>query len=144
MSDREGPQRPSLFRRIRTIISAVALTTLPALAVVPLAGCVVSGSRTITVEGRRVGVFSLEQIEIGETNVEWVQAAFGDPTSRESWTSEDSSIVEVWRYDWRRTEKSNGAILLLFAASERSVESESTYVEFTDGVVTRFWTESQS
>lgn len=113
-------------------------------ALAPLSGCVVSGSRTITVEGRRVGVFSLEQIELGETSSDWVEAAFGEPTSRDSWVSDDDELIEVWRYDWRRTEKSNGAILLLFAASERNVEAESTYVEFTDGIVTRFWTESQS
>ncbi|MFG0328316.1 MAG: hypothetical protein ACF8PN_00320 [Phycisphaerales bacterium] len=108
-------------------------------------GCIVTGSRTVEVEGKRVSAFSLEQLEKGVTTEDWVLAAFGEPSRRELVAADDTNEnCEIWRYDWVRREKSSGAVLLIFAGSERTEESESTFIEFTDGVVSGYWTETNS
>ncbi|MBL1215998.1 MAG: hypothetical protein D8M59_00715 [Planctomycetes bacterium] len=116
-----------------------------------LSGCLISGGRHEQTSGMRLSQASMSQIEIGSTTSAWVEAAFGHPTSRQTLSrpSSDSAVsedagchVEVWRYEWTKTVDKSGEVFLILDSHDRLVESTTVYLEFTDGVVTRYWTET--
>lgn len=121
----------------RTI--ATIACTLPLLLVV--GGCLVSGSNIETVEGQPISTATLDQVVVGETSSDWVSATLGEPTSKQPFTNASGYRGEVWRYAWKRTESSSGAVLFVFGGRDRSVEQRTTYFEIVDGIVTRCWSE---
>lgn len=72
-------------------------STLAALACLPLGGCIAFSNESSYEHGRRVSDATVGQIEMGKTRWHFLQAAFGDPTSRR--TVKDIPNYEVWTYD---------------------------------------------
>ena len=109
-------------------------------------GCLLTTSNTVNESGVRVSQGTLRQVELGETTDDWLVSALGEPTSRSSAGPASASAggvgVEIWGYSHERSKKSRGTLFLLFAGSSNKVDRETTYFELTDGVVTRYWTES--
>jgi hypothetical protein len=101
-------------------------------------GCLLTSSNTTDESGVRVGAGTLRQVEVGRTTEDWLLATLGPPTSRNKVRGE----LEILGYDHQVVKKSNGSVFLLFAGSSKKVEKSSTYFELSDGVVTRYWTES--
>lgn len=114
-----------------------------------LSGCLINGSSQENLTGIRISQSSLSQIEVGTTTSEWVEAAFGHPTSRQVVTRNDAvnkdvpqHMVEIWRYEWSRSVSSSGEVFLLLSSYNSKVDSTTVFLEFTDGIVTRYWTEN--
>lgn len=126
------PTIPTL-RRIALSVSLAAMTAL--------VGCnVVSGNKTVSVQGRRITGTSLSQVQPEKTTTDWLEAAFGAPTSRKTFTR-DGVEGEIWRYEYRRSESSSGEFLFLYDGWEHKEETTTTCFELVDGKVTRYWTE---
>jgi len=124
----------SMLRRRGPLIACLALATA-------LSGCnVISGNKTVSVQGRRITTSSLSQVREGKTTSDWLEAAFGLPTSRKSFTR-DEVHGEIWRYEYRRSESSSGEFLFLYDGWEHKEETTTTCFEVVDGKVTRYWTE---
>ncbi|RMH25952.1 MAG: outer membrane protein assembly factor BamE [Planctomycetota bacterium] len=100
-----------------------------------LSGCIVEGSRHIHTEGRYIGDQTLSMIEPGQTTQTWVLAVMGEPTRR----SVLDGGVEVWTWDYRRIRHADTEVFLIFDGDKRTETTQSVYVEFADGVVTRAW-----
>lgn len=118
----------------KTFISAVLLCAV----VVSAGGCLVGKSRWERESGVRVSKSTLGQVKPGETTEDWVIAALGEPTSRNS-VDEHTSIL---RYDHTVKINKGGYVFLIFAGGESIEEHNSVLFEVTDGVVDRYWTES--
>lgn len=102
-----------------------------------VSGCVVSRSTSIEESGRKIGESTLNQLENQVTTQDWVQAVLGEPTRK----APVSEATEIWVYEYMlKKEKSMGVIVLL-SSDDETVESQSVYLEFTDGILTRHWTE---
>ncbi|MCC6906935.1 MAG: hypothetical protein IT430_03250 [Phycisphaerales bacterium] len=114
-------------------------TTL--LAAVALSGCnIVSGNKTVSVQGRRITSASLAQVQPNQTSADWLDAAFGAPTSRKTF-ERDGVKGEIWRYEYRRSESSSGEFLFLYDGWNHKEETTTTCFELIDGKVRRYWTE---
>ncbi len=106
-----------------------------------LAGCnIVSGNKTVSVQGRRITSASLSQVQPDRTTSDWLEAAFGAPTSRRSFTREGNH-GEIWRYEYRRSESSSGEFLFLYDGWQHKEETVTTCFEVVNGKVVRYWTE---
>jgi hypothetical protein len=101
-------------------------------------GCLLTSSNTTDESGVRVGTGTLRQIDVGRTTSDWLMATLGPPTSRNKVRGE----LEILGYDHQVVKKSKGSIFLLFAGTSEKIEKSTTYFELSDGVVTRYWTES--
>lgn len=116
-----------------------------------LAGCLVSSSNSTQESGVRVSSTTLEQVVPNQTTEQWLIATLGDPTSRtavQSGVPTDANAttvtgpkVEILRYDFSRTERSAGAVFLIFGGASSRSEQSRAFFEVTDGIVTRAWRE---
>ena len=104
------------------------------------AGCLVSTSNSIRESGSAVHADTLRQIEVGKTSESWLLATLGPPTSRCKVASDPG--VEILSYNHEVVKTSHGSVFLLFSGSDRTVNSRRTMFEVTDGVVTKYWSES--
>jgi len=121
---------------LRPTVLAVSLAAITA-----LVGCnIVSGNKTVSVQGRRITSTSLAQVQPEKTTTDWLEAAFGAPTSRKTF-SRDGVEGEIWRYEYRRSESSSGEFLFLYDGWEHKEETTTTCFELVDGKVSRYWTE---
>jgi hypothetical protein len=64
----------------------------------------------------------------------WVVATLGEPSSKNK-TDGD----EVWKYVYTEHTDSSGAIFLIFGGSSSNEKTETTFIEFKDGVVVNKW-----
>lgn len=110
------------------VLAAGTLTTL--------SGCI-HGSSSSRESGTRVGARTFERIVPGETTQGWVMATLGEPSRRS--TYDDGR--ELWVYNYSKMERSKGSFLIIIGGSDESEMSESTFIEFEDGVVTEAWKE---
>lgn len=125
---------PSTLLPRRLLAGCAALTLL-------LSGCnIISGNKTVSVQGRRITSASLSQVREGRTTSDWLEAAFGAPTSRKAFTR-DGAQGEIWRYEYRRSESSSGEFLFLYDGWQHKEETTTTCFEVVDGKVARYWTE---
>lgn len=104
--------------------------------IVPLTGCIASGSSSTTISGRYIGPSTMSQIEPGRTTKDWVLATLGEPTSRATLAD---GRTEVWKWEHRSVAKSSGGVLLIAHGSSRAERVGAAYVEMCDGLVTRSW-----
>jgi outer membrane protein assembly factor BamE (lipoprotein component of BamABCDE complex) len=100
-----------------------------------LAGCLVASDNHVKREGTYIAESTFKQIEPGKTTSAWVLATIGSPSEK---TSVDSKH-EVWKYSYKETRDSHGAVFLLFAGSDRKVTDGTVFVELQDGVVSKCW-----
>lgn len=117
-------------------LAKTAAVLLAAGSLTVLGGCIHGSSSSIE-SGTRVGSRTFERIVPGETTKDWVRATLGEPARRA--TYEDGN--ELWVYNYSKTEKSKGSFLIIIGGSDVSETSQSTYIEFTGGVVTEAWQE---
>lgn len=118
--------------------------TLPALAALAgccliLPGCLIVSGKSFDESGVRISDSTFQQVEIGQTSEAWVRATLGEPSSCVD--VEGSPGVRVLRYEYVETHKSGGAVFLIFAGGSEKTHRSSSYFEFTDGVLTRYWVE---
>lgn len=111
----------------RTLVVVGLLTALPA--------CAIIGTHSHTdVTGTRISEATLNEIKVGDAQ-DYVQALLGSPTS----TTELGDHGELWKYSYRKTETSEGGILLLVSSSKTTETEGTVFVRFEDGKVTRYW-----
>lgn len=111
----------------------VAIVAASAFACATLAGCI-HGSSYSSLDGNYVGAGTFERIKIGETTEAWVAAALGNPTRKT-----DIEGGSLWAYEYERTERSRGSVLLVIGGSSSEKSAGGTYIEIKDGVVTDAW-----
>lgn len=109
------------------ILSAAVLTSAA------LGGCI-HGSSYSSLDGDYVGKSTFERIEIGKTTESWVAAAMGTPTRKTS--IEGGSL---WAYEYQRTERNKGSVLLVIGGSSSEKSAGGTYIEIKEGIVTDAW-----
>ena len=115
---------------------------LLALFAITASGCLIISGNSIDQSGVRISQSTMEQIEIGRTTEQWVIAALGEPTSRaEVGGDEDITLL---RYEYRVRQAKGGAVFLIFAGGSETTKRTTTYFEFTDGILSRTWTEGDS
>ncbi len=117
--------------------NARRFTALTAAALIlPMTGCLVSGSSKSSYEGEYFGSRTVAQIKAGKTTKEWVLATLGEPTHRS--TLSDGS--ELWRWSYEKKESSSGYVFLFAGGSSHSETRKTAFVQFdTDGIVTKAW-----
>ena len=118
----------------RTVCCGVLLIGIGSLT----GGCLIMKGSSVDESGVKVGPSTLSQIEPGQTTESWLLAALGEP-SRRSAVNEHISIL---RYDRTVTTQKGGTVFLLFAGGDEVTETTSAVFEITEGVVTKYWTES--
>jgi hypothetical protein len=121
---------------IRTIVFDLTL----AVCIFCLTGCLITSSKQVKETGTPVSSNTLRQVEPGVTTTDWLLATLGPPTSRNP--VDDRANTEILAYSHEVVRTSRGKVFLLFSGSSNTVDSQRTFFEVTDGVVTRFWTES--
>jgi hypothetical protein len=105
-----------------------------------LTGCLVSGSNQVKESGTAVSSSTLQNVEPGVTTRDWLLATLGPPTSRS--TVADQGNVEILSYKHEVVRTSRGSVFLLFSGSSNTTDTQQTFFELADGVVTRYWSES--
>lgn len=80
----------------------------------------------------------LTRIEIGKTDADWVRTAFGN-TRQKSTTAKGT---EIWRYENVRESEAKVGLFLIFRIDVEREDSKMLAIEFRDGIVTDYWTES--
>ena len=113
----------SLYRFVLIGLMSIAFT-----------GCLITHESETTHKGTSVAPATFAQIQPGKTTIGWVQATLGEPSSR---TNTDGDIV--WKYIYTEHTDSSGAIFLIFGGSTSNEKSETTFIEFKDGIVTNKW-----
>ncbi len=130
----------NLRRPLVILASSLLLLAAPS-------GCLVASSNSTQVSGVQISAATLEQIEPNRTTEQWLIATLGEPTNRSTVSplTSDSAVsgpkVEILRYDFSRTERSAGAVFLIFGGSSSRSESSRAFFEVTNGIVTRAWRE---
>ncbi|MBX3375318.1 MAG: hypothetical protein KF817_15940 [Phycisphaeraceae bacterium] len=118
--------------------SATSLVAMTVLAL-PLAGCLVTSNRSTSEAGTAVSSSTLDQIEPGRTTEAWLIATLGEPSQR---TKVDDRGDAILRYDYRRVTRERGSVFLIFSGRSQRENTERTFFEVADGIVTRWWRES--
>jgi outer membrane protein assembly factor BamE (lipoprotein component of BamABCDE complex) len=130
------------FQKGHPMVRLVILALVLGAFAVAIPGCLVTSGKSIEESGVRVTASTLEQIEPGVTTEAWVRATLGEPTAVT--VVEGRENVRVLRYDYTVTKSEGGAVFLLFAGGSTSKTTTRSFFEFTDGVVSRCWTEEAS
>lgn len=118
----------------KRVVSAVVLCGL----VMAAGGCLVMKGKSVQETGVRVSQSTLAQITPGETTQAWLLAVLGEPTS----ARDVDDRTRILRYDHKVTTEKGGTVFLIFAGGESYQNASTALFEVTDGVVTRYWTES--
>lgn len=103
-----------------------------------LTGCIVSGNSSVSLSGQAVRDSSMKLLEPGVTTEEQVLELVGVPTR----VVELDPNRKIYVYEWSRRESSSTAIFLLFSGSSAEETSRVVNIELVDGVVTRWWSET--
>ena len=111
----------------------LASITAAALTCTALGGCI-HGSSYSSLDGDYVGKSTFNRIKIGETTESWVAAAMGKPTRKTE--IEGGSL---WAYEYQRTERNKGSVLLIIGGSSSEKSAGGTYIEIKNGIVTDAW-----
>lgn len=100
-----------------------------------LGGCIYAGGRTVRDVGPRITHDSTAFIEPGETTIDWVVAAFGEPQNRMC----TLDGAEILRYDCDVRTTEGSYVFMVFASSNNRIERTSWWFETRDRKVLRFW-----
>lgn len=101
-------------------------------------GCVYTTGRTVREVGPQISEQAIAAIEPGKTRVDWLTAAFGEPTS--AVCLDDGT--EIYRYDSDVRTTEGSYVFMVFASSRNTIERTSWWFEVRDGVVLRCWGET--
>ena len=123
---------------MKTFISRHNLTIACLIAMgISASGCIVINNADDSVKGRRIEQSTLKQFEAGKTTKDWTIAVLGKPSSEQTL----DGGLEVLRYEYSRRKEQQTLIFLLFAGNVDKKDSQTTYFEFQDGILTRHWVE---
>lgn len=100
-------------------------------------GCMVMNESNDRADGQRIQADTLRQFEPGTTTKAWTLAVLGKPTQTES--LEDGT--EILKYVYTRNKEEETVVFILFAGSTNRREHQTTYFEFKEGILVRFWSE---
>lgn len=114
-------------------MKSLAIASVAALSLLPLSGCI-HGKSHSSLSGDYIGTGTYNRIKVGKTTEAWVLAALGEPTRKSSLEG-----GELWAYEYERTERSKGSVLLVIGGSSSEETSGGTYIELKDGIVTDAW-----
>lgn len=119
--------------------AAVSRPAVAALVLAPLfcGGCLYTSGRTVREVGPQISEQSVAAIVPGQTRVDWMTAAFGEPAS--AVCLEDGT--EVYRYDCDVRTTEGSYFFMLFASSSNTIERTSWWFEAREGVIMRCWGE---
>jgi len=101
-----------------------------------LVGCIATNSSNTNISGKAVPDDVFEQIQPGKTK-DFVVGLMGEPSKK---ITEDNGS-EVWRWNCIETKITERTFIILFVAVDRTNTTQTTAVEFKDGVVTKVWRE---
>ncbi|MDX1490686.1 MAG: hypothetical protein R3332_05330 [Pseudohongiellaceae bacterium] len=82
----------------------------------------------------------LSSIERGETSQDWVRTRFGDPDKKRIAKEEG---VEVWVYESVQRRDTKVGLFLIFSIDVDDEVRKRLSIEFTDGLVSSYWTDSR-
>jgi outer membrane protein assembly factor BamE (lipoprotein component of BamABCDE complex) len=111
---------------------ALALV-VPAL-VAGLQSCIINASSKTSQTGKYVSNETFKQIQPG-TQQEYVLALIGEPSTK----TQLSDGTEIWRWTYRETKNSSGAVIFLINTDTQNESEKSSYVQMESGVVTKAW-----
>lgn len=117
----------------RNLIIITALALIGSI----LGGCVIARSTTMEERGRKIGESTLNQLEDQVTTQDWVRAVLGEPTRSEA----VSEGKEVWVYEYMLKKENRVGVIVLLSSEDQKVESQSVFLEFQDGILSKHWTE---
>jgi hypothetical protein len=100
-------------------------------------GCIYAGGRTVREVGPQLSAEAVAFIDPGQTPVEHVIAAFGEPSSRVA----TSDGTEILRYDSDVRTTEGAYVLMLIASSNNTIERTCWWFEVRDERVMRVWGE---
>lgn len=103
--------------------------------VAALGGCLVSSSNNTSITGAYVSPASYDQVEAGTTKMDWVEGAFGAPTSKT--TLADGQ--ELWRWTYTKTKDGHGSVLFIFGGSDHTETIGHVNIQCKDGLVLQKW-----
>lgn len=101
-----------------------------------LAGCLVHVESDVRPTQTGWSEEAVARLEIGRSDRESVREAFGDPSARFA----GDGGAEVWEYRNRSERDTEVGLFLIFSVDVESERVETLSIEFTDGVVSGYWT----
>jgi outer membrane protein assembly factor BamE (lipoprotein component of BamABCDE complex) len=116
-------------------VRSAALSVALAASTLCLGGCLITSSSKSYQSGTYVSRATLNQIEPGKTDQEFVLAVLGPPSSQT--TLHDGA--ELWKWEYTRRHTSSGAVLFLVASGSESENRVTSFVLFRQGIVERVW-----
>ena len=125
------------MKLLRSPLSVLIVSGLITLA----SGCaVVSSHHDSYVTGHSVSDETLARVEPGVSTEAWLVATLGEPTEAET----VDAHVRILKYASKRITKYDTELLFVFDTSSRSEKSQTVFFEMRDGVLTRYWQESET
>lgn len=79
-------------------------------------------------------------IREGKTSKEWVRTRFGEPDRR---SLDESAGVEIWHYESVQKRETEIGLFLIFKIDVDNEVNKRLSIEFKDGLVTDYWTETR-
>lgn len=79
-------------------------------------------------------------IREGETTAQWVRMRFGDPDRKRV---DESSGTEIWHYESVEKRETRVGLFLIFKVDVDDEVNKRLSIEFKDGVVQDYWSESR-
>lgn len=112
-------------------------TTLFAVLCAALIGCLVHVESDVRPTQTGWSEEDVARLEVGRSDREWVRGTFGEPRARVA----GDGGTEVWEYRNRSERDTEVGLFLIFSVDVESERVETLSIEFTDGVVSGYWTE---
>lgn len=114
----------------RKLALALAVSAL----VAGLQGCIINASSKTSQTGKYVSNETFKQIQPG-ANKDYVVALIGEPSTK----TQLADGTEIWRWTYRETKTSSGAVIFLINSDTQNESEKSSYVQMENGVVTKAW-----
>jgi outer membrane protein assembly factor BamE (lipoprotein component of BamABCDE complex) len=119
------------FLRLRLLMLLAAT-----IACAGLPGCLAVRDNSTTISGTKILPATFAQIEPGKSK-EFVLGLLGEPSIK---VKKDDG-VELWKWRYSETHKNNSGFIFVFISKDETKVEKTCCVEFTEGVVTKVWSE---
>jgi outer membrane protein assembly factor BamE (lipoprotein component of BamABCDE complex) len=121
--------KSSLRLRLFTLLAAtIACAGLP--------GCLAVHQTDTTISGTKIPPATFAQIEPGKSK-EFVVGLLGEPSVKVKMDGGG----ELWKWRYSETHKDNSGLIFVFMSKNETKVEKTCCVEFTEGVVTKVWSE---
>ncbi len=115
---------------LRTPLAALAA----GLTLATLSGCLISGSKDVTVTGTPISEQTLAAIEPDLTSEEQLLEMLGPPTRTMA-----AETGTIYVYEFQRRTRGGAAVFLVLSSGSDVTERTTTYALVKDGYVRRIW-----